>query len=101
MIRSGIIWPDVHVPYHDVAAVRLVMKVMKIFKFDITILLGDFVDNYCISRFTKSPTRILNLLHEYEIAGVLLHQIATLSKQKIYIQGIVIDMIHLFTYFGQ
>lgn len=48
---------DIHVPYHDEAALRLAIKTGKDRKADCVLINGDLVDFYQISRFVKDPTR--------------------------------------------
>lgn len=46
---------DVHIPYHDKAALRLAIKYGKENKADTIILNGDIIDCYSISRYEKDP----------------------------------------------
>jgi len=52
-IRKAIVIPDMQVPYHDEKAVKCVEKYMKDNKWDYYINLGDFVDNFTISKYNK------------------------------------------------
>lgn len=54
--RIGFI-PDTHVPYHDPRAWKLVRKVWAHFRPHGTVIGGDFLDNYPLSRHRKDPTR--------------------------------------------
>lgn len=87
MLKTGILIPDIHAPYHDVTALNLVLDVMAKEAFDYTVLLGDFVDNYCVSRFSKNPQRLANLKVEYQEATKLLKRLTKVSKIKHMCEG--------------
>lgn len=80
--------PDVHVPYNDRRAWKILIKSIKQFKPDILVILGDFADCFSVSKHDKSPDRKI-LLHK-EIAAVRKHleQLEGLGiKRKIYVAG--------------
>lgn len=54
--RIGVL-SDIHVPYHDKAALEVAVKECKRHKCDTIILNGDTLDFYAISRFEKDPER--------------------------------------------
>ena len=56
-LRVGVI-SDLHIPYHDNAAIKLACSYLKDRGIDQLVILGDFVDFYSISRHDK--TRPLN-----------------------------------------
>ena len=87
MIKRGIIWPDTHAPYHDKHAVDLVLSVMIHEAFDRMIHLGDLVDNYAVSRFTKDPTREQNLKKEYKDVRKLVERISELVDDIDLLEG--------------
>lgn len=50
-----LVLPDIHFPEHDEKALGIVLQVMKMDEFDTIIILGDMLDMYSLSRFTKKP----------------------------------------------
>lgn len=54
---TWIVVPDLHVPFHDIAYVRLVTKIISMVKPHGLIQLGDAVDFFQISTFDKDPDR--------------------------------------------
>ncbi len=64
------------------------LKAMAEFKPDVTVILGDFQDNYIVSKFSKDPSRKLSLKWELEETNTVLDSVDALgSKKKIYIAG--------------
>ena len=55
-ITVGIL-SDVHIPYHDEAALAAAVAYLKKRKPDVLLLNGDFADFYTISRYTKNPKK--------------------------------------------
>jgi predicted phosphodiesterase len=55
-IRVGIL-SDVHIPYHDEAALAAAVAYLGKQKPDVVLLNGDFADFYTISRYTKNPKK--------------------------------------------
>lgn len=56
--------PDTHVPYHDKKAWDLVLKAGKSFKPDTIVHMGDLMDFYAVSSYSKNPNRALLLKDE-------------------------------------
>jgi len=54
---SGIVFSDIHAPFHDRNAIALAAKVAAWWRPDIAIYNGDDVDFYQLSRFDKNPNR--------------------------------------------
>ena len=80
--------PDVHVPYHDRRAFRLLLKIAKAEKFDTVVILGDFCDFYQVSFHAKSPDRVLRFKDELRQAAKLLRELEACGfKRKIYVHG--------------
>ena len=79
--------PDVHAPYHDERAWRLVLKVAKHYQPLTVVILGDFIDNYRVSSYSKDPRRLGSLQDELSIASRLLRQLESVSSRRIYIEG--------------
>lgn len=63
-MQRAVILPDIHVPYEDDKALDLALKVIKKYKPERIIQLGDMYDFYSISRFDKHPDRIDSLQQE-------------------------------------
>lgn len=59
-----IVLNDIHVPFHDPAAIDLAIQIGKFVKPDIIIFNGDIYDFFAISRFSVSPERRLRLHEE-------------------------------------
>lgn len=60
--------PDVHVPFSDPGAVRAALGFIKHVDPHIIIQLGDLVDFYALSRFSREPSRVLSLQPELDAA---------------------------------
>lgn len=68
-MKSIIIIPDVHRPFHDQRAWKLLRKTIEHHGFQIAIILGDFGDFYSVSSHQKDPKH-RNLLLVDEVADV-------------------------------
>lgn len=60
--------PDIHAPYQDNQAIRAMIAFGKEFKPDRIFLMGDVVDFYALSSFSKDPIRTLKLQKELDEA---------------------------------
>lgn len=80
---------DCHVPFHDKAALRLVMEVIKDFKPTILVSNGDFLDCMAISRHSKDPSRKIGLKKEIDLANKILDQLDVLcpKARRIFLEG--------------
>jgi predicted phosphodiesterase len=54
---TGIVFSDIHAPYHDRNAIALAAKIAAWWRPDVAIYNGDDVDFYQLSRFDKNPNR--------------------------------------------
>jgi len=80
--------PDVHVPYNDPCAWKLLIKSIKQFQPDILVILGDFADCFSVSKHDKSPARKTLLHKEVDSVRDHLEQLEGLEiKRKIYVAG--------------
>lgn len=80
--------PDTHVPYHDKRAFALMLKAMKDFKPNHTIVMGDFLDNYSVSSHSKDPNRSLKLEEEVNETIHELKKVKALgAKNNVFIGG--------------
>lgn len=66
-IEKTLVIPDFHAPYEDYQALHAVYKYAKDSKPDKVILLGDCVDFYAISKFSRNPERVTGLQHEIDV----------------------------------
>jgi predicted phosphodiesterase len=64
--------PDMHMPYHDMKAVMAVLNVVSDWKPDIFVNLGDLLDFYQISQFSRDPRQATMLGDDlYEAAEMI------------------------------
>jgi predicted phosphodiesterase len=80
---------DPHIPYHDKRGLKIALAALKRFKPDIVVSVGDFVDFFSVSSYSKDPSRALLLDKEVGQATVVLDQIGKLAPnaRRIYIAG--------------
>lgn len=90
-LKTALIIPDCHIPYHNRKAFKLLKKVILSMKDEISevIILGDFVDFYWVSSHQKDPRVHLSLIDEIEEANKELDWLDEhLPKaQKVYLEG--------------
>jgi predicted phosphodiesterase len=67
--------PDIHAPFQDDRALNILYQFIKWFKPSTIIILGDILDCYAISRFTKDPNGALKFQQELDEAQNILGQI--------------------------
>lgn len=80
--------PDVHAPFHDTKAVAIAMQILRDFKPDEVVILGDFWDCYCLSDYTQDPMKTFKVLEEELVEGrELLKKIVAMSGSVTFIQG--------------
>jgi len=76
---------DVHSPYEDQKALSILYNFIKWFKPKTVFIMGDLLDCYAISRFTKDPKGKLNFKKEIDSAKSILKTIKEVSRDaKIY-----------------
>ena len=88
--QRWLIIPDSHTPYHDKRALEdlIFQEVIPAFDWYGVVILGDFFDNYSISDYTKSPTRLRNLKEEMKVGRDLLHFLESMPfKERIFVEG--------------
>lgn len=87
-LEKILIIPDTHVPYQDKKAFELMLKVGKDFKPDHVVILGDFVDFYSVSNYSKDPNRVSLLEEEVEATKEALGRVKALkAKNNVFIAG--------------
>lgn len=77
--------PDIHFPDHDEKALNIIKYILKTDTFDEVVQLGDMLDMYPVSSFSKEPERVgLGLKHEIDLARQFLQEVRKLQpKAKI------------------
>ena len=84
----GIVFSDVHAPFHDKNAIALAAKVAKWWQPDVAIYNGDDHDFYKLSRFSQNPERTECIQDEIDIWHIEVMaplQAALPSKRKEYL----------------
>lgn len=75
--------PDLHSPHHDSVAYNLMLDYAQDFKPDEIVILGDWFDCYSVSRFDKSPERMVLALEDELAVGIdLIQALMTRLKPK-------------------
>ncbi len=83
-----LIVPDAHHPYVDPVAWGVFLAGAKAFRPNRIVVLGDFIDCYCVSRHRKDPTEDTRLEVEIEAGNAALDQLDALgAKHKHFIAG--------------
>jgi hypothetical protein len=78
---SAVVFTDTHVPYHDQAALEVVYGLIRDVKPRVIVHLGDLLDCFSISRYTKDRSHILNTQDEIDGAKTILHQVSQLAPE--------------------
>ena len=77
--------PDIHCPFQDDKALEVFYQFVQWFKPETIFIMGDLLDCYAISRFTKEPNGALKFQEELDTAVSVLERIRHLNKKaKIY-----------------
>lgn len=89
MIKTALIIPDCHRPFHDRKAYNLMIKVASLIGIDEVVLLGDYADFYSVSRHQKDPRVGALLLDEVTSVREGLDEIDHLfpSAKKVFLEG--------------
>lgn len=87
--ESLVIASDLHIPYQDMRAVRLLFYFLKEFQPDYLVLNGDVMDCWAISKFDKSPKFGSGLADEIEETIDILKTFRKIcpNTKMIYIEG--------------
>lgn len=88
-IKTALVIPDCHIPYHDEKAYQLMIDVAKDLNPDEIVILGDYADFYAINSHGKKPD-MTHLLQE-EVTAVV-EKLIQLKKlfpdaKRVYIEG--------------
>lgn len=79
--------PDCHVPFHDKRGLELAIRVIKHFKPDVLVHIGDLVDFYSISAHRKDPAKSRSFLDELNESHKVLNELDGLAPRKIFCEG--------------
>ena len=79
--------PDTHCPAHDARSLNLAIKVIKAFKPDVLIHMGDLPDFRAVSRYDKNPYVERNFKHEISTVRKVREKLDPLAKRKIFLCG--------------
>jgi predicted phosphodiesterase len=84
-----LVLPDIHVPFQNKKALNAAIRLGEEFGPDEVIQLGDLLDCYKISRFTKNPERGVKLQEEIDQATEILNSLKsrTGARKATFIQG--------------
>jgi len=80
-LQTAVIFSDTHCGFEDNKALEVVYEVIEKYQPNQVIHLGDLLDAYGISSFSKDPLRIETLQDEINIAKKLLRTIRTIAPQ--------------------
>jgi hypothetical protein len=86
---SAVVFTDTHVPYHDQAALEVVYGLIRDVQPRVIVHLGDLLDCYAISRYTKDRSHVLNTQDEIDGARTILHHVSQIAPEaeKVYLEG--------------
>lgn len=89
-MKLAVVIPDIHVPYHDVRALKVLCKVIKALKPNHLIVLGDSLDFYQLSKFDKNPLRKTSVSDDVSDFRDVLYQLdgaCPLQATKVFLEG--------------
>lgn len=88
-MKTALIWPDTHIPYHSRKAVKLLLSVIKHLKPDEIVFLGDLADFYAVNSHGKHASMLHLLKSEVEAVNKFLDQIDKIApkSRKVYLEG--------------
>jgi len=80
---------DIHAPYQDNKAIKALRSFIRWYQPNEIIFLGDVVDFYAVSSFTKDPSRAIKLQEEIDEAVDILDRICKLAPKakKYFLKG--------------
>jgi predicted phosphodiesterase len=87
-LERWLLIPDVHVPYHDEAAVSLMLRAAQACGIENCALLGDAVDFYAVSSHDKDPRRRNDLQWEVDEGNRFLDELdRVFPGKRMYVAG--------------
>lgn len=84
-MKTYLIVPDIHLPFHDVKAIKLVTKIIQELNPDGLVQLGDALDAFQISTYSKDPARRNFLVDDIEDYKAVLNEWAKYLKPSAHI----------------
>jgi hypothetical protein len=86
---TAVVFTDTHVPFHDEAALQVVYGIIRDVRPRVVVHLGDLLDCYKISRYTKDRDHVLNTQDEIDQARHILHHVSELAPdaEKYLLEG--------------
>lgn len=81
------VMPDTHSPFQDDDAVNLFIKVVKAWKPDILVHIGDLADFYSLTSHLKNPYKDTGFLDELNKVLAVMDKIDGLAPRKIFCEG--------------
>ncbi len=80
---------DIHVPYHDKKALKLLLRFLKDQKPDTLVINGDFLDMWEVSQFDRVPKFGKSLIEEIQEGKKILRRFRTILPHAriIYVEG--------------
>ncbi len=85
-----VVIPDCHIPFEDKRAFAVALKMMKWYRPDEVIILGDFLDCGPISHWNRKNLREragMNMAADFAVANQYLDKIQAICKNVVYIRG--------------
>jgi len=76
--ETVLLWPDTHVPHHNIAACKSVLQLASDVSFDRIYIVGDYMDLGCISHWNKNKHKTLEmkrLKEDYILGNALLDEL--------------------------
>ena len=82
-MRAILTIPDVHVPFHDRKAWALMLRVVQETQPDHVVVMGDFIDCYSVSSFSRHPERVSRLKEELHAGNQELDKLHDLVGDRV------------------
>lgn len=88
-IRTALVIPDCHIPYHDARAYQLMLDIATDIGIDELVILGDYADFYAINSHGKDPKMSSILQEEITEVVMKLSELKELfpKAKRVFIQG--------------
>lgn len=81
-MKQALILGDIHAPFHDKLALKLVKKLIKKFRFSQVISVGDFTDQLAVARFSRSRKTQHNIQWEIDEAIKLAEELVDCNPRS-------------------
>lgn len=80
-----VIYPDLHIPFHDTELLRLALQFQAEWDIEVAIIAGDFLDEETFSSFIPDPGSVFH--EELEIGSSVLRAISDVSRRVYMFKG--------------